>query len=117
MRDEPRDGTRDQTRDDARDQDRTRAELIGELRSLRRRVLELEGKRREGARAEAPSDALGRVQGPSGLVPICVHCKSVRNERGFWDEVEDWVRAHSEARFSHGICPDCIKRVMSQDLP
>jgi len=123
MRDELRDDTRDPTRDErgehgARDEDRTRPELIGELRALRRRVLELEDERRRaGPDPGEASEALGREGTPDGLVPICVHCKSVRNDRGFWDEVEDWVQAHSQARFSHGICPDCIKRVMAQDLP
>jgi hypothetical protein len=117
MRDELRDGGRDRTRGDAHDEDRTRDELIGELRALRRRVLELE-RRRDAAPDVGPAgDDLGRLRATGPLVPICVHCKSVRNERGFWDEVEDWVHAHSEARFSHGICPECIKRVMSQNLP
>ncbi|MFP4071882.1 MAG: PAS domain-containing protein [Desulfovibrionales bacterium] len=48
-----------------------------------------------------------------GLIPICAECKSVRNDQGFWQQVEEYIREHSEADFSHGICPDCLDRVMA----
>jgi hypothetical protein len=43
-------------------------------------------------------------------VPICMHCKNVRNDRGFWGKVETYVEAHSQMEFSHGICPDCLQK-------
>lgn len=54
------------------------------------------------------SSALATVKQLSGLLPICSHCKKVRDDKGYWSQVERYVSDHSEARFSHGICPDCI---------
>lgn len=45
----------------------------------------------------------------SGLIPICPNCKNVRDDKGFWEQVETFVRDHSEAEFSHGICPECME--------
>jgi len=56
--------------------------------------------------------ALDRVRTLSGLIPICMHCKSVRNDGGFWEQVETFVRDHSDARFSHAICPECMKQAL-----
>ena len=55
-------------------------------------------------------EALANVKTLSGLVPICAHCKKVRDDRGYWSMVEDYVTAHSDAKFSHGLCPDCLPR-------
>ena len=46
----------------------------------------------------------------SGIIPICSHCKNIRNDAGYWQAVEKYVTEHSGAMFSHGICPDCIKK-------
>ena len=51
--------------------------------------------------------ALAIVKTLSGLLPICANCKKIRNDDGYWTMVESYVSAHSEAEFSHGICPDC----------
>lgn len=45
-----------------------------------------------------------------GFIPICAGCKKIRDDKGYWEEVEKYVQAHSYAQFSHGICPDCIKK-------
>ncbi|MBF0557996.1 MAG: PAS domain-containing protein [Nitrospirae bacterium] len=42
-----------------------------------------------------------------GLLPICASCKKIRNDKGYWEQIEVYVSSHSEAKFSHGICPDC----------
>jgi hypothetical protein len=55
-------------------------------------------------------EALDRVKALSGLVPICMHCKNVRNDSGYWEQVEFWVHAHSDAEFTHAICPECMER-------
>ncbi|MBU1741215.1 MAG: PAS domain S-box protein, partial [Proteobacteria bacterium] len=52
-------------------------------------------------------DALGRFKTLRGLVPICSSCKMIRDDQGAWHQVEEFVRRHSEAEFTHGICPDC----------
>jgi len=44
-----------------------------------------------------------------GIFPICSHCKKIRNDTGYWEEVEVYVRDHSDAEFSHSVCPECIK--------
>ncbi|HLP62045.1 MAG TPA: response regulator, partial [Candidatus Deferrimicrobium sp.] len=44
-----------------------------------------------------------------GLIPICSRCKKVRNDDGFWEQVEDYIAQHTEADFSHSLCPDCVK--------
>ncbi len=56
-------------------------------------------------------EALASVKTLRGLIPICASCKKVRDDRGYWNQVEDYVRDRSEAAFSHGICPDCRKRI------
>jgi len=44
-----------------------------------------------------------------GIIPICCHCKKIRDDQGYWQQVEHYFKSRSEAKFSHGICPDCIK--------
>jgi hypothetical protein len=55
--------------------------------------------------------ALDEVRTLRGIVPICSNCKKVRDDRGFWNQVEKYVSDHTEAKFSHGICPDCVKEL------
>lgn len=45
-----------------------------------------------------------------GIIPICSYCKQIRDDEGFWHQVEKYVRNHSEAEFTHGVCPDCIQK-------
>ncbi|MBF0510189.1 MAG: response regulator [Deltaproteobacteria bacterium] len=59
-------------------------------------------------------DALGQVKQLSGFIPICSHCKKIRNDEGFWQQVEEYVASHTEAQFSHGICPECLRRLYPQ---
>jgi len=54
--------------------------------------------------------AQAQVKVLSGLLPICAHCKNVRDDRGYWNQIESYISHHSEADFSHGICPECEKR-------
>ena len=46
-----------------------------------------------------------------GIIPICANCKKIRDDEGYWQQVDVYVRDHSEAEFSHGICPDCIQKL------
>jgi sigma-B regulation protein RsbU (phosphoserine phosphatase) len=48
----------------------------------------------------------------SGLLPICSYCKRIRSDQNYWEQVESYVTEHSDARFSHGICPDCFDKVI-----
>ena len=54
--------------------------------------------------------ALARIKRLEGLIPICCYCKKIRDDHNYWEDVENYVSEHSEAQFSHGICPDCIKK-------
>jgi hypothetical protein len=55
--------------------------------------------------------ALAEVKTLSGLLPICANCKQVRDDRGYWNKLEVYVRDHSDAEFSHGICPVCSHKL------
>jgi hypothetical protein len=54
--------------------------------------------------------SLANVKSLSGLLPICAGCKKIRDDKGYWSQVESYVQEHSEATFTHGLCPDCIKK-------
>jgi hypothetical protein len=53
--------------------------------------------------------AEGEVKTLSGLLPICASCKKIRDDKGNWKQMESYIHKHSEAQFSHGLCPDCFK--------
>ena len=55
--------------------------------------------------------ALSEVRALEGIIPICASCKKIRDDRGYWHMVEAYISAHSEARFSHGICPECAEKL------
>jgi len=54
--------------------------------------------------------ALEEIKILSGLLPICSSCKKIRDDKGYWNQIESYIREHSEAEFSHGICPECATR-------
>jgi PAS domain S-box-containing protein len=54
-------------------------------------------------------EALARVRTLSGLLPICMYCKKVRTDEGYWDRIESYIAEHTDARPSHGMCPDCYR--------
>ena len=56
-------------------------------------------------------DALRKVKTLRGLLPICASCKKIRDDNGYWNQIESYIRTHSEVEFSHGICPDCSKKL------
>ena len=55
-------------------------------------------------------DALAEIKTLSGLIPICTWCKKIRDGNGFWKKIESYIEEHSEAEFTHGICPICVKK-------
>jgi PAS domain S-box-containing protein len=57
------------------------------------------------------TDALAEVRAMSGLLPICAHCKKIRDDKGYWKQLEEYFHTHSDVRFSHGLCPDCVKEL------
>jgi PAS domain S-box-containing protein len=55
--------------------------------------------------------ALAEIKTLRGIIPICASCKKIRDDEGYWHDVAVYIRDHSEAEFSHGICPDCAKKL------
>jgi len=56
-------------------------------------------------------DTLSEVKQLSGLLPICASCKKIRDDKGYWNQIESYIKKHSEADFSHSICPDCARKL------
>jgi DNA-binding response OmpR family regulator len=71
--------------------------------ALARRVQELEA-------------ALSQVKQLSGLLPICCYCKKIRDDTNYWQQIEQYLSRHSDAQFSHGICPDCFRDVVKPEI-
>lgn len=69
--------------------------------ALTERVVELE-------------DALAQIKQLHGMLPICAYCKKIRNDQNYWDQVEDYLAARTDVRFSHGVCPDCYEKVAAE---
>jgi len=55
--------------------------------------------------------ALAQVKQLSGLLPICSYCKKIRDDKGYWQQIEEYISEHSEADFSHSLCPECLKKL------
>jgi len=56
-------------------------------------------------------DALDNIKTLKGLLPICANCKNIRDDKGYWNQIETYIRDHSEAKFSHSICPLCAEKL------
>jgi PAS domain S-box-containing protein len=55
------------------------------------------------------TQALSNVKTLSAMLPICSACKKIRDDKGYWSQIEEYVRKHTDTQFSHGICPDCVR--------
>jgi C4-dicarboxylate-specific signal transduction histidine kinase len=84
----------------ARERDIAKTELQKAHDELEKRVKE---------RTADLKKALDDINTLKGIVPICSHCKKIRDDKGYWNQLEVYVQKHSDAEFSHGICPDCAK--------
>jgi phosphoserine phosphatase RsbU/P len=67
-------------------------------------------------KVEQLEKALAQVKGLEGILPICSYCKKVRDDQDYWQNVESYVATHSEAEFSHGICPSCFEQIVEPQL-
>ncbi len=65
--------------------------------------------------SEELQEALTKVRTLTGLLPICAACKKIRDDKGSWNHVETYIRERSEAQFTHGICPECARRLYPED--
>lgn len=59
-------------------------------------------------------EALSQVRTLSGLLPICAMCKKIRDDQGYWQQIESFIHAHSQAEFTHGLCPDCARNLRAE---
>lgn len=84
-----------------------RLELLARMRSALKLKREMD---RRKAREQELEQALREVKSLRGLLPICGQCKKIRDDQGQWQAVEIYIKAHSEADFSHGICPECLNK-------
>lgn len=74
------------------------------------RLIETSAEERESLIKELQS-ALSEIKTLRGFIPICANCKSIRDDQGFWKRIEQYISIHTDAQFSHGICPDCAKQL------
>lgn len=84
-----------------------RAELRARVR-VGERVVELESALAE--RIDALQDALDHIKTLQGILPICMHCHKIRSDKDSWERLEKYISEHTEAEFSHGLCPECMKK-------
>jgi len=56
-------------------------------------------------------EALDEIKTLRGILPICASCKKIRDDKGYWQQIESYISRHSEALFSHGICPECVRKL------
>jgi PleD family two-component response regulator len=94
-------------------------QLEAQKRQLEAQNVQLQQEIAERQRAEAEreqlighlQEALANIKTLSGLIPICAACKKIRDDTGYWNQLESYLLSHTEAEFSHGICPECVRRL------
>jgi GAF domain-containing protein len=84
------------------------------MQALSRQVMALLELRRVSAHM---AEALEKVKTLHGLLPICAWCKRIRDDQGYWSQVEAYLREHTGADFTHGICPDCLEKQRPKNRP
>ena len=90
-----------------------RAELQARL-DVGQRILRLQTEL--AARVKELELALSKVKQLQGLLPICCYCKKIRDDQNYWRQVEGYVAEHSEAQFTHAICPSCREKIIEPEL-
>src|SRR5436190_22230510 len=70
--------------------------------------------RAERDRERLLQDAFAKVKALTGLLSICAYCKKIKDEVGYWSEIENYIMRHTDASFTHGMCPDCFERLKKQ---
>lgn len=86
--------------------DLTELQAVGHDISARKRA-----ERRLREESQKLKQALAKVKRLSGMLPICASCKKIRDDSGYWNQIEEYIEHHSDAEFSHGICPECARKL------
>jgi hypothetical protein len=93
----------------------TTQELLDENSTLRQRIAELELLEAERQKLISElREAMSNIKTLKGMLPICAWCKKIRDASGNWETIEFYVKDHSEAQFTHRICPECLQRSLSE---
>jgi hypothetical protein len=106
------------------DNKKRKKELVDDLNRLRRRLARLEAlgdgykrvRKQQRQEIEALQSDMASVKILKGLLPICAACKNIRDDKGYWNQLEVYISDHSEAEFTHGLCPDCIRKLYPVDM-
>ena len=93
--------------------------VVNQYQELKGKFLELKQEISERKQAEQKREklveelqtALSEVKTLSGLLPICSNCKKIRDDKGYWNQIESYIKKHSNANFSHSLCPECSKKL------
>ncbi len=83
-------------------------ELLAAVRAMERII---HAERQRDQLIKQLREALANIKVLRGLLPICCHCKKIRDDKGYWKAVEEYIREHSEVEFSHGLCPECVRKL------
>lgn len=87
---------------------------VGRVITLRDVTRSIEAQQERERLIQALQDALSQVRELGGLLPICAHCKRIRDDQGYWTQLERYISQHTKASFTHGFCPDCLERMMQE---
>lgn len=89
-------------------------ELLARVRAGER-IVRLETSLR--TRNEELEESLSTIRQLRSLIPICMYCKKIRNDQNYWDEIENYIHEHTGSDFSHGVCPDCLRKHFPECAP
>jgi sigma-B regulation protein RsbU (phosphoserine phosphatase) len=67
-------------------------------------------------RVKELQEALDQIETLEGILPICMYCKKIRNDQNYWQQVESYISQHSQAEFTHGLCPECFEKHIKRPL-
>lgn len=103
-------------RPDVRLENRPVLAILRQIAEIEEELTEAQAEieRRRQAEAELQR-ALSEVKTLRGMIPICAGCKSIRDDQGYWQKIESYLQDHSEAQFSHGLCPECLVRYFPEE--
>ena len=85
--------------------------VIGVIESFRDISARKQIEKERNALIQDLQRSLAEVKTLSGLLPICASCKKIRDDKGYWNQIEAYIHEHSDVTFSHGICPDCTQKL------
>lgn len=89
----------------------TNRELLARVRAMERII---KAERERDQLVEQLQRALSEIKTLKGFLPICASCKRIRDDKGYWTQIEAYIREHTEAEFTHGICPECLKKLYQE---